>query len=172
MINFSQARHLRDVPDIRVTDLRPATRTSSNGEEPTVVVALDLGQRRIGVAATDPLGIAVHPIGAVGRRSEAEDLAALRALIVERGAGRVIAGLPLNLNGSEGPAARSARRFAARLSQALELPVEMHDERLTTFEARERLKCGPGTRARRRARVDCLAAVIILESWLAFRARN
>jgi putative Holliday junction resolvase len=146
-------------------------RASPITREPRVIVALDLGRRRIGTAATDSLGIAIYPLRAIERRSEEEDLETLRALILDCDAGHVVAGLPLNMDGSEGSAARWARRFAARLAQALDVPVEMHDERLTTFEARDRLKLSGGTRWRRRARIDCLAAVIILESWLASRAQ-
>lgn len=166
-----QARHLRDGP-IRVLKTEPLERGGVDGKPPMVIVALDLGSRRIGVAATDALGLAVHPVAVVLRRSPAEDIAALGELIVERRAKLVVAGLPLNLNGSEGRAARAARRFAARLSAALDLPVKMHDERLTTFEAKERLKDTPGGPARRRSKVDCMAAAIILESWLASCAQG
>ncbi len=114
-----------------------------------------------------------YPLGSIERRSEKEDFRALKALVEQHGAKLIVAGLPLNLDGSVGPAARYAQRFAARLEAALKIPVELFDERLTTFEARSRLaelaELSGRRRAVRRSRLDTLAAVVILESWLAAR---
>jgi putative Holliday junction resolvase len=164
-------RRLQGVNDVESPEVVRQGESNSRRSDRPVVVGLDFGRRRIGVAATDPLGIGIYPVGVVVRRSQTQDLQALEAMVAERDAGRVVVGLPLNFDGTEGPSARSARRFAEHLSQTLDIPVEMHDERLTTFEARERLKVGYRSRSRRRANVDALAAVVILEGWLAFRSQ-
>jgi putative Holliday junction resolvase len=130
------------------------------------ILSLDLGKRRIGVAVTDASGLAVHPLATIDRGSPQSDLGAIAGLASERAVERVVVGLPLNMDGSEGPPAVAARRFAQVLSDKLGLPVELHDERLSSFEARERLKEGLHRRAKRKRTVDQIAAVVILESWL------
>lgn len=78
----------------------------------------------------------------------------------------IVVGLPLNMDGTEGTAALSARKFAQRLALELGVAVEMFDERLTTFEARERLEAMPLKKGARKRGVDALAAVVILEGWM------
>ena len=130
-----------------------------------IIAAIDYGKRRFGIAATDPSGIVAYPAGVIERRSLKRDLAALNARFRELEASRVIVGLPLNMDGTAGPAARAAEQFAQHLRDATGLEVELHDERLSTFEAAERLKTMSKHR-RRRVMVDAVAAVVILESWL------
>ena len=103
----------------------------------------------------------------LGRR---KDLEALAALAREEDVQRVVIGLPLRLDGTAGPAAEEARRFAADLEKVVNIPVELWDERLTTVEV-ERVMTDAGVRRRkRRDHVDRLAAVLILQSWLDARA--
>lgn len=135
-------------------------------------VALDLGQRRIGIAVTDAAGIAAHPLGVVERRSLKRDLEALAAMLRDRDVTTLIVGLPLNMDGSEGAGARSARRFAEQLTQTLGTTVEMFDERLTSFEAEERLKGTSVRRGSKKAAIDAVAAVVILETWLQSRSQK
>ncbi len=130
------------------------------------VVALDLGRRRIGLAIAQGAAMGAHPMGTILRRSAARDFDEIRAKIAGRDVTRLIVGLPLNMGGSEGVEARRAAAFAARLAEALGLPVEMFDERLTSVEAEERLRGVRVGRARRKPAVDALAATIILEGWL------
>jgi putative pre-16S rRNA nuclease len=132
----------------------------------TAIAAIDLGQRRIGVAISGHQGAASYPLGTVSRRSLKHDLAALAALLNSRNVGLVVVGLPLNMNGSEGPQARQARAFAAKLAETLHVPVEVYDERLTSFEAEDRLKHGSTRRRIKKESVDAVAAAIILEGWL------
>jgi putative Holliday junction resolvase len=136
------------------------------------IAALDLGKRRIGIAVADNEGLAVHPLGAIERRSLVRDLESIRARLVEFEVSQVIVGLPLNMDGSVGPAARAAETFAARLHEACGLPVELFDERLSSFEAEERLRELSGKRARDKGTVDAVAASVILESWLRQRGEN
>lgn len=133
------------------------------------ILALDLGKRRIGVAATDASGLAVHPLGTVERRNLKYDLDAIAAMVAGREVELAIVGLPLNMNGSEGPGARNAREFAHQLTAFLGVPVELYDERLTSFEAKERLKETSLRRSKRKPAIDQIAAMVILESWLSRR---
>jgi putative Holliday junction resolvase len=121
------------------------------------VMALDHGSARCGVALSDPTGEVVTPLDVVERPDSRRGLAAIAALVGEREAERVVVGLPLTLGGKEGEQAKAARAFAARLAQRLDVPVELHDERLTTRMA---------DRAGGAAGADSRAAADLLESWL------
>lgn len=130
-----------------------------------VRLGVDPGDARIGVARSDPSGLLATPVETVPRGQG--DLARLRAIVDEEGALEVVVGLPRSLSGGEGPAAAKARRFAGDLARALApVPVRLCDERLSTVSAenvlRERGKKGAG----RRAVVDQVAAVVILQQAL------
>ncbi len=136
------------------------------------VAALDLGRSRIGLAVSDDSEAQVFPLGAIERRGGRADFEEIARCLRDYGVSRLIVGLPLNMDGTEGPPARSARAFAERLGDGLKLPVELFDERLTSFEAEDRLK-GSGTRRKaNKAAIDAIAAAVILEGWLAARARR
>ena len=130
------------------------------------ILGVDLGERRIGIAASDLLGVTAQPVGVVEATSEAEDVARVREKAEERGAKKIVIGLPLNMDGSEGPAARKARRFAAALEQEGGLEVELWDERLTTVEAERMLIAADQRRATRRQVRDRVAAALILQGYL------
>jgi putative Holliday junction resolvase len=130
------------------------------------VIAIDLGSRRIGVAATDELRIGAHPHSTLTRRGGERDLQAIAQVVKELDAERVVLGLPLSPEGEEGPAAKSARAFAQRLQAALPVPVELVDERFSTVEAEEVLLEADLSRARRRQMIDRVAAAVILRRWL------
>ncbi len=136
------------------------------------VVGLDLGSRRIGVAVSDPSGVLASPRLVLQRgRDHAADHRAIAALVQEVGAGQVVVGLPLSLDGSEGPAARLVRLELAELGAALPVPVEAHDERFSTVSADFAL-IGAGLKApARRKVVDGVAAAVLLQSWLDGRAQ-
>jgi putative Holliday junction resolvase len=130
------------------------------------VLGLDLGSRRIGIAISDAAGALAFPAGWLERSSPSGDLAALRALALERGVTRVVVGLPLHMNGSAGPEAEAARAFARELAQATGLDVELLDERWTTREAERSLREAPGRRRRRPGEIDSVAATLILRTYL------
>jgi len=129
-------------------------------------LALDFGERRIGVAASDALGLTASPLTVLDRTSLADDIAKIGDLARRRRADRIILGLPLNMDGSAGPAARRARRFAARLQRDLDIPVELWDERLTTVQAERALISSNARRDRRRAVRDAVSAALILQAYL------
>ena len=130
------------------------------------MAALDLGAARIGVAVCDDLGIAVRGIGVVQRKGGVSDLEAIRRLLAPHGVSRIVCGLPLNMDGTEGPEADRARTFGERLGRHLGLPVDYCDERLSSFEAEDRLRRRGLSPKRRRALVDQVAAEVILRSYL------
>jgi putative Holliday junction resolvase len=130
------------------------------------VVGIDLGRRQIGVALSDGLGLTAQPHSTIHRRGGAPDLQAIAEVVARNEAGLVVLGLPLDPEGNEGTAARSARAFAERLRAVLPVPVEMIDESFSTVEAEEVLLAADLSRARRKQVIDKLAAAVILQRWL------
>ena len=132
----------------------------------TPVLGLDLGSKTIGVAISDITRQIASPIETIMRKKFTEDARRLLAISEERKAGLIVIGLPLNMDGSEGPRAQSTRAFARNLAKLTTLPIAFWDERLSTA-AVERMLIGADTsRARRAEIVDKLAAVYILQSAL------
>jgi putative transcription antitermination factor YqgF len=122
------------------------------------VLALDHGSARCGCAISDPSGTLATPLGAIERPDTKKGLGAVVRQIEDQGAERVVVGLPLTLKGDEGEQAAAARAFAQRLERRLRIPVELHDERLTTRLAE---RTGGSEDA------DSRAAAHLLESYLA-----
>jgi putative Holliday junction resolvase len=134
------------------------------------VMGLDYGERRIGVALSDPLGITAQPVRTLERTTLAADLEALAALARQHEVERFVVGLPLALDGTRGERVRRTEEFAARLGRAAGLPVEEWDERFTSVQAERTLLEADLSRRRRREVIDTTAAVLILQGWLDARA--
>ena len=134
-------------------------------------MGLDVGSKTVGVAVSDALGITAQGVTTVRRAGLKADLAALEALAREREVTRAVVGLPINMDGSEGPRAKASREFARALEQALGIPVELWDERLSTVAAERALLEADVSRAKRREVIDQVAATLILQGWLDARAR-
>jgi len=128
------------------------------------IMGIDIGEKRIGIAVSDSLGYTAQGVETYARSGEG-DAAYIAAKMKELGASMVVAGLPLNMNGSEGPAVQNVREFAAQLS-ALGVAVDFQDERLTTVSAERMLIEADVSRKKRRQVVDKLAAVYILRAYL------
>jgi putative Holliday junction resolvase len=137
---------------------------SPSNDNCVIVAAVDYGRKWIGIAATAGHGV-VFPAGVIEQHSRRHSLEAVRQRLAELGAERVIVGWPINMDGSAGTQAVAAEKFADELRQMSGLAVDMFDERLTSYEASERLSALP-RHHRRSQRVDAVAACIILESWL------
>lgn len=137
---------------------------------PGRILALDVGDRTIGVAVSDPLGIAAHPVETLRRTRQADDIARVCALAAEREAVAVVVGLPRNMDGSLGPQAEKTQAFADALAERVGLPVMMWDERLSTRAAERALIASGLTRKRRKGVVDQVAAVYFLQGYLDHRA--
>jgi putative pre-16S rRNA nuclease len=120
----------------------------------------------MGLALSDELGLLAQPLATLERRSRQSDFSRLRALVRQHGVGQVIVGCPLRLDGTAGDMAAEAAEWAARLGMELGLPIELVDERLTSWEAEQMLAGRP---RRRRRPVDQIAATIFLDEYLARR---
>ncbi len=129
-------------------------------------LGLDIGAKTIGVAVSDELGWTAQGVTTLARRGLDADLAAIRRLVEEWTVERIVVGLPRNMDGSIGPAARAVLEFAETLKRALGLPVVTWDERLSTVAATRTLLAADVSRRRRRTVVDKLAAVFILQGYL------
>ena len=130
-------------------------------------LGLDLGERRVGVAVCDSAGTVATPVETLVRSGEAEtDLRAIADQVREWQAEIVVVGLPLSLDGTEGPAAKAARAEIDRLDRLLSVPVVSYDERLTTVIAERSLREQQMKGPRRRGVVDQVAAAVILQSWI------
>jgi putative Holliday junction resolvase len=141
------------------------------------VVGIDLGERRVGVAVSDSDGTLASPYEVIERSGDARrDHAEIERIVTEVGASKVVVGLPLSLDGTLGPAAQAAQTEADRIAGAVGVPVETHDERLTSVSAgRSLARSGLRRGARREARrgsVDKVAAAVMLQSWLDSHARR
>jgi putative Holliday junction resolvase len=132
-----------------------------------VIMGLDYGTRRIGIAVSDAEGRMAFAIGTHTEGRDGSVLACLAALVAERGVSEVVVGLPLTADGRETEIAARARRFAGVVGEALALPVHLLDERYSSQQA-ERILVGRG---RTREDVDALAAEIVLQSFLDARQR-
>ena len=135
-------------------------------------LGIDLGTKRIGVALSTSDGSMATPYEVVARAgAHARDHATIAALAEDTGAELLVVGLPLSLDGSDGPAATAARAEAEELAAATGLPVELWDERLTTVTAdRDLMAADLVAKARRRV-VDKVAAAVMLQAWLDHRRR-
>lgn len=130
-------------------------------------LGLDLGERRVGVAVCDSAGTVATPVETLVRTGDPDhDLRAIADQVHQWEAEIVVVGLPISLDGSEGPAARTARAETDRLERLLEVPVVSYDERLTTVIAERSLMEQQMKGPQRRGVVDQVAAAVMLQSWL------
>jgi len=136
------------------------------------VLGVDLGERRIGLAVSDPTGTLAGPHQILDRSGDpAADRRAVVAVARELGATRIVVGLPRSLSGRDGPAARAARAEAEALrgEGGPDLIVELHDERFSTVTAQQSVRASGARRKARRRPVDDVAAAVILQSYLESR---
>jgi len=132
-------------------------------------IGLDVGTRTVGVAVSDELGLTAQGVTTVRRTNMKADLAALKEIIAERGVTHVVVGLPLNMDGTEGPRALASRQFGEALGKATGLTIEYWDERLSTRAAQRVLLEADVSRQKRREVIDQMAASIILQGWMEAR---
>lgn len=129
-------------------------------------LGIDPGDSRLGVAATDPVGILAHPVETI-ELDRADPLERIAELVVERGIRTLVVGLPLRMDGSEGDAAAKARALGERIQSRLpELPLVWVDESLTTVEAAGKLREAGRKAKRQKGVIDQAAAVEILNRWM------
>jgi putative Holliday junction resolvase len=129
-------------------------------------MGLDVGDKTIGIALSDELGLTAQPFKTLKRKGDAEALRAIRRIVDERGISAVIVGLPKNMDGTIGRQARRVMVFAERIEAKLDVPVIHWDERLSTVAAERILIQADVSRAKRKEHVDKLAAAVILQGYL------
>lgn len=135
------------------------------------ILALDVGDRRVGVAVSDESGLIARPLTTIQRRSKAEDFSRIMRLAREQGVDRLVIGHPLNADGSAGPQAQRIERYVAALAQGLQdqgldVPITFWDEHLSTRRAQEAMIAAGRKVKDRRARIDAVAAAVILQDYL------
>lgn len=136
------------------------------------ILAIDLGDVRTGVSISDPTGTLAGRSLTLTEKSRAALIDAIAALVQENEVSRVVLGLPVNMDGSYGPAAQKAKAFGALLSQALGTDILYWDERSTSVTANRILSDAGKKRQRQRAQVDAVAAAIILQGYLDYMNRQ
>lgn len=130
------------------------------------LIGLDLGDKTIGVATSDPDRRLATGVETIARKTFTADAARLLKLAAERSAVGFVLGLPINMDGSEGPRAQSARAFARNLAQCTDLPIGLWDERLSTAAVERELIAADASRRKRKAVIDQHAAAFILQGAL------
>lgn len=132
----------------------------------TPALGVDVGTVRVGLAGSDETGTIATPLRTIARQPASRLWAQFAAVVAERKPQRIVVGLPRRLDGSEGDSALDARGVAEQLRRRTGLPVEMWDERFTTAAAERSMIEAGQRRAERRARIDAVAATLLLQSWL------
>ncbi len=130
------------------------------------LLGLDVGTKTIGLAVSDTIGMTASPVETIARTKFTADAARLATIIAERKIGGLVIGLPINMDGSEGPRCQSTRQFAANLLTKLDLPMAFWDERLSTAAVERQMIEADMSRKRRAETVDKAAAAYILQGAL------
>ena len=131
--------------------------------EVTRNLGLDIGDKRIGVALSDPQGILASPLTIIERSDDRADIDAIVNIVSQNQVGQIIVGLPLSMDGSIGEQAEKVKVFTQKLTNHTEVPIEFRDERLTTVAAKRLMQT---VRKTRKTRDDAVAAALILQSYL------
>ena len=130
------------------------------------IIGLDVGDRTIGVAVCDPLGLTAQGITTIKRKSEVLDIEEISKICKEYSVESIVSGLPKNMNGTIGPQGEKVQQFCEKLKETLNLPIKMWDERLTTVAANRAMLEGDLSRSKRKKIVDKIAATFILQGYL------
>ena len=146
-------------------------RIAENSGEPSRLLGLDVGNRRIGMAVSDPLGITAQGIDTLQRRNKRTDFQQLAKVIRHYNVSEIVVGLPLRLSGTESAQTEKVTVFAEELRDKFAIPVHLWDERLTSVQANRLLREAELSIEKRAASVDRMAAVLILQSFLDARSR-
>ena len=130
------------------------------------ILGVDIGERRIGLALSDPLGITAQGLKTIQIENPEEVYDKLMQIIKEKKVEKIVFGLPRNMNGTLGPQAEKVQKYALNFNSISQLPVDFEDERLSTVSAEKVLLLANQSRAKRKKAIDRLSAVIILQSYL------
>lgn len=136
-------------------------------------LSIDFGEKRIGIAVSDPLAITAQGVTVIQRnQSIKKDLELIRQMVHTYEVNSIVLGLPKNMNGTEGPVAEKVRRFGALLEKELEIKIIYWDERLSTSSAQRVMIDADVSRKKRKEKIDQVAAVIILQNYLDYYHRH
>lgn len=135
------------------------------------VIGLDIGEKRVGVAVSDPTGSVATPLVVLDAKKVLGDGREVRRLVEDYEAELIVIGLPLSMDGSEGPQAASVRAAGARLARFLPIPIVYHDERLSSSQARRSMSAAGVSDKAKRGSIDMVAASLFLQSFLDGRRR-
>ena len=127
-------------------------------------LGLDIGDKRIGVALSDPQGILASPFTIINRSGEVADVAAIVDIVEQKGVEQIVVGLPRSMDGSIGKQAEKVKAFTEELRRQTKVPAEFRDERLSTVSAKRLMR--EGKKGRGKAGDDAVAAAIILQAYL------
>ena len=130
------------------------------------ILGLDVGDRTIGIAVCDPLGLTAQGITTIKRKSIVLDIEEIEKICKKYAVESIVSGLPKNMNGTVGPQGEKVQRFCDKLKETLELEIHMWDERLTTVAANRAMLEGDLSRSKRKKIVDKIAATFILQGYL------
>ncbi|MCH7745606.1 MAG: Holliday junction resolvase RuvX [Chloroflexi bacterium] len=130
------------------------------------ILALDVGEKRIGVALSDPTGLLATPLTTIERKGQDSDIDAALRLATEHEVGEIVVGLPLSMSGRRGPQAGRVDAFVRALAERTDLPLKSVDERLSSVQAERMLRESGIEPSKNKARIDSAAAAIILQSYL------
>lgn len=135
------------------------------------IMAIDFGTRRVGLAVSDPLGITAQGLPTIDTREIKDVLSYIQTIVQEKGVGKIVVGMPRNMNGSIGPKGKEVEEFVRKLKTKTGLEVETWDERLTSVQSQKSMR-EMGTSQRKKGTVDRIAATLILQSYLDGQSRN
>ena len=130
------------------------------------ILSLDIGDRRIGVAMSDTLGILATPLTILDRKNEVQDFASITALVNKYDVGLILAGLPRSLSGGIGHQAKKVQAFVEKLRQQASVPVELRDERFTTVDAQRLMREAAKKKKKVKVHDDAAAAAVLLQAYL------
>lgn len=136
------------------------------------IMGLDVGDKTIGVAVSDRLGLTAQSVEVIHRSTVDRDFARLSELVADFEVKHIVVGLPINMNGTIGPRAKLCQHFAKEMEKTIGLPVTLWDERLTTMAAEKTLLSADVSRRRRKQVIDKLAATLILQAYLDAQRRK
>jgi len=130
------------------------------------ILGIDYGEKRIGMAVSDPLGITAQGLPTIERTNIQDDLQKILNVVREKEVGEIVVGLPKNMNNSLGEKAQAVLNFVALLKKHINIPINVIDERLSTVRANRAMLEGDLSRKKRKSRVDMIAAQLILQDYL------
>lgn len=135
------------------------------------IMGLDIGDRTIGVAVSDLMGMTAQGVKTIKRTSKKNDIEEIKQIIKEKQVNLIVSGLPKNMNGTVGPQGEKVKKFCELIKEEIDIEIEFWDERLTTVAAEKTLITADVSRKKRKNVIDMMAAVLILQGYLDYKVK-